>query len=136
MRYDSGGIPGGIAADFSNEAGIIIDLVQFDLGNVTDMPITITLSDGSNTAALMHLLTSPGAQSVLFNLNDFAGIGSVALNSIDSIEIFFDGQLAQDFRLDQISTISSLIPEPTSVAVWSVMAVAGGGVALRRRRRV
>lgn len=133
LLYDAGGIPGGLAADLSNEAGIVIDIVEFDHGGGLDMPISISISDGTNTATLVELLTSPGAQSVLFGINDFVGIGGVSLNSIDSISILFDAQLAQDFRVGQISTISSQVPEPGAIAVWGVVAIVAG-LAIRRRR--
>lgn len=133
LRYDSGGIPGGLAADLSNEAGILIDLIEFDHGGGVDMPISISISDGTNSATLVKMLTSPGAQSVLFGINDFVGVGGVSLNSVDSIEILFDAQLAQDFRVDRISTITSLVPEPGALAVWCVVAAAAGLVIVRRR---
>lgn len=131
LLYNAGG--GGLAADLSNEAGIVIDIVEFDHGGGVDMPISISISDGTNTATLVELLTSPGAQSVLFGINDFVGIGGVSLSSIDSINILFDAQLAQDFRVGQISTISSQVPEPGAIAVWGVVAIVAG-LAIRRRR--
>ncbi|MBX3414611.1 MAG: hypothetical protein KF708_18130 [Pirellulales bacterium] len=133
LLYNAGGIPGGLNANFSAETGITIDFLLFDHAGGVDLPVTVTLSDGSNVASLTQLLTSPGAQSVFFGFPGFAGIGGVDMSSIDSLNFFFDAQLAHDFRIDFIGTTSG-VPEPASFLVWGMAAVVGLFVSRRCRK--
>jgi hypothetical protein len=134
LFYNAGGGPGGLNANFSSETGITIDFLLFDHAGGVDMPVTVTVSDGTNLATLTNLLTSPGAQSVFFGFAGFAGIGGVDMSSVDSLNFFFDAQLAHDFRLDFIGTTTG-VPEPASLAVWGIASIVGLLVHRRRNRR-
>lgn len=123
---------GGLGANFSAETGITIDFLLFDHAGGVDLPVTVTVSDGTNLATLTQMLTAPGAQSVFFGFAGFAGIGSVNLSTIDSLNFFFDAQLAHDFRLDFIGTTSG-VPEPASIAIWGMAGLVG--VLIHRGRR-
>ena len=134
LLYNAGGGPGGLNANFSAETGLTIDFLLFDHAGGVDLPVTVTLSDGTNVASLTQLLTSPGAQSLFFGFPGFAGIGSVDMTSLDSLNFFFDAQLAHDFRIDFIGTTTN-VPEPASVLVWGLAAVVGLIASRRCRAR-
>lgn len=132
LFYNAGGGPGGLNANFSSETGITMDFLLFDHAGGVDMPVTVTISDGTNLATLTNLLTAPGAQTSFFGFAGFAGIGAVDLSSIDSLNFFFDAQLAHDFRLDFLGTTTG-VPEPASLLVWGMAGVVG--LIIHRRRR-
>jgi len=134
LFYNAAGGPGGLNANLSSETGITMDFLLFDHAGGLDLPVTVTISDGTNLATLTNLLTSPGAQTSFFGFAGFAGIGSVDLTSIDSLNFFFDAQTAHDFRLDFIGTTSG-VPEPASVLVWGMAGIVGLLVHRRTRRR-
>lgn len=133
LLYDAGGVVDGLNVDFSTETGITMDFLLFDHAGGVDMPVTVTIGDGTNVATLTHTLTSAGAQQLLFDFDDFAGIGSVDMTSIDFLNFFFDAQLAHDFRLDFLATTSN-VPEPASLLVWGMAGIVGLLVHRRYRR--
>jgi hypothetical protein len=116
LLYDGAG--GGLSADFSASSGIRIDFPLFDWAGGVDMPVSVSLDDGVNTIMLERTLTSPGMQSVFFPFADFSGIGGFNLSNIDSTEVTFDPQAAQDFHVDLIETFN--VPEPMSLALAGV----------------
>jgi len=124
LLYDGGG---SLNADFSGQSGIQLDFTMFDFAGGADMPITVTLSDGINSAAHTLSLTTFGAQSLVFDFAGFAGIGSVNLSSIQSIEFELDPAIGADFRISQIITV---VPAPGALALLGL-----GLLGARTRRR-
>ncbi|TVQ51061.1 MAG: hypothetical protein EA377_13360 [Phycisphaerales bacterium] len=127
LTYDAGGA--GLGIDLSNQIGLDIDFLSFDLGNGIPMPVTATVSDGMNSASLEISLTSAGAQVITFDFMDFSNIGSVDLSAIQSISFDFDAGNAADFRIDQIVT-TGVIPAPGALALLGIAGLLG----MRRRR--
>jgi hypothetical protein len=125
LRYDAQ--DGGLHVDLSGDKFLQIDFVYFDAANGYPMAVTATLDDSTNNASRVESLTVPGAQSLIFQFADFAGIGSVDLTDVYSIDIDFEPGTAADFRIRQIITD---VPEP-----GSLMLLAGGVIALVRRKR-
>lgn len=125
---------GGLNANLAGTSGIRLDFLEFDHANSLDMSVSVTLFDGNTSTALADALTTSGGQSLYFNFNDFPGINAFDLSNVQSLDILVDPQLAADFRLAGISTFNELVPEPTAVAVWGVVACVAG-LAFRRQRR-
>lgn len=126
LTYDGAG---SLNVDFSNEASIDMQFADFDFAFSAILPVTITLSDGTNSASLTHSLTHAGAASLSFAINQFTGVQAVDLTSISSIVVGLDAGVAADYRLTAITTVP--IPAPGSLALLTL----AGGAALRRRRR-
>ncbi len=121
----AGGV--GLGAYFGDQLGIAIHFADFDHAQGAPLPVTITLWDGLNTASLTLSLTSPGAQSHLFNFADFDNIGALGLAYVNGIEIAFDPAAGADFRID---SIASFVPAPGAVVVFGL-----AGLARSRKRR-
>ncbi len=117
---------GDFEADLTGDLFFQIDFLGFDLGSKSPMPVKVTLGDGATTTSLTQTLTTPGAQSVLFNYSEFDGIGAVDLASINAMLIEFDPGSGGDFRIGEIK---SAVPEPNTL----VLLLAGAGAILRRR---
>ena len=118
---------GAFEADLTADLFFQIDFLGFDLGAGMAMPVTVTLGDGASTASLTRKLTSPGAQSTLFNYAEFDGLDGIDLASIDAMLIEFDPGPGGDFRIGEIK---SAVPEPGTL----LLLLAGTGAVLRRRR--
>ena len=124
----SGGTPLGL--DFAFGSIVRINFLDFDRANNTDLPVTVTIVDGSGFSTFVtQTLTAPGSQNVDF---DFTGASGVNLNNIASVRVFFDAQLSHDFALDFIETV----PEPSTWAMIGTLGLAGVVVGVRRRRKL
>lgn len=119
LLYDGGG---SLNADLSSQGGIQVSFAMFDFAGSAPLPVTLHLFDGSNMAMHTLSLMAPGAQSLFFNFNNFAGVD---LTSIQSIQFDFDPAIGADFRISQIVAI----PAPAALALLSL------GIAAPRRRR-
>jgi MYXO-CTERM domain-containing protein len=123
LFYDGGGT---LSADFSQQTAIEVHFVLFDFANQNPLPITVSLSDGVNTATHTIALTSAGAQVATFLIADFINIGLIDLSSIASIMFEFDPGIAADFQLGAIVTV----PAPGAFALLGLAGIIGS----RRRR--
>ncbi len=112
----------GTVTDFSGLGGIEISFASFDFANAAPMPVTLILFDGTDAALHTLNLNAPGAQSLFFDFNNFAGVD---LTSIASIQFTIDPAIGADFRIAQIMAI----PAPAGLALLAL------GVAMPRRRR-
>lgn len=126
LLYDSQGA--GLNLDFSGEEQIVLPFLLFDSANNAPMPVTVSVTDGSGTtASLTRMLTTPGAQFVIFEFDQFTRGITFDFADVDAIEIEFDAAMATDFRVGAISTV---IPAPGALAVFGL-----GLLGARRRRR-
>ena len=131
LTYDAGAP----TVDLSGEAGVMFDVITFDFANGVPLPITVTLDDGTNTAFINASASAATPPGIPFEMEfaDFTNIGSVDLSAVQSIDFFFDAQVAHDFDIDSIRTFQ--IPEPTSIAIWAVLGMLSVAGAIRLRRR-
>src|SRR5690606_22093207 len=102
LIYDGGG---SLNADFSALSSIEFSFSMFDHAGGAPLPVTVHLFDGTNMAMHTLSLIAPGAQSLQFSFGDFAGIGSLDLSSIQSIQFDLDPGIGADFRITQITAI-------------------------------
>lgn len=124
MLYNGGG---SLDVDFSSQLGIQFDFAMFDYAGGEALPVMVSLSDGTNSATHQLSVNAPGPQSLMFDFDDFAGIGSLDLSSITSIQFDLDPEIGADFRIAQIATV---VPAPGALAVLGL-----GLMGSRRRRR-
>lgn len=132
LRYT--GFPSGLNADFSNELGVLIDFSDLGYfgraaGDGANMPVTVDIFDGTNSANLTETVLSEGAQSLFFEFNLFSGIGAMNMAAIDRITVFLNPGDDLDFKIDLIKTTT--IPAP---GVLALLGIAGLGSRRRRRR--
>jgi hypothetical protein len=122
MLYDGGG---SLNADFSTMNAIEFSFALFDHAGGQALPVTVHLSDGTNTASHTIALNAPGAQQLIFSFGDFAGIGLIDLSSLQSIQFDLDPAVGADFRISQVIAV----PGPAGIALLGI------GLAAPRRRR-
>lgn len=127
----NGGMAPAFVVDLSSESSFEIEFIYFDLANVDPLDISITITDslGESRTGLASLVGN-GAQTLSLPMVGFAEnmAGTTDLTDIRSINIFFDGALATDFRIDYIKTTT--VPAPGALAVLGM-----GILGVRRRRR-
>lgn len=119
---------GSLHADFSSELSIDMSFTEFDFAFGAPLPVTITLSDGTNSATLSKSLNASGPGNLSFAINDFSGIGGVDLTDVTSVTVALDPGVAADYRLTAITTTT--IPSPGALALLAMSGIAG-----RPRRR-
>ena len=119
--------PGDLNADFSADTFLRIRLTQYDFPTGEPMNIRVTFEDGADRPGRNQMVTTPGAQDVIFPFSifptglDFSDIQSIAVE-------FFPGQ-ATDFRVDDIVTN---VPEPTGLGL---LLCASAAFVIRRKTR-
>ena len=113
---------------------IMVNFASFDDGFNLGMDVTVTVSDGVNSADLTKNISgsSPGAFSLDFSLADFNNVGLVDLANLTLIDANFEAGQGQDFVL---LGINALVPEPASLVVWGTMLLVAGAFWHGRRKR-
>lgn len=108
------------------------------------LPVTVTLDDGSATASVTQTLMTQinsGDPAVTLSFTSAAFTANnplINLASINSVLFNFDPAEARDFRLGGEGIVVQQqvpIPEPTSLALWGIVAMTGGVCAYRRRKQ-
>lgn len=136
LRYDGAAVGSG---DLNlNLMGQAIN-VQFVLSDSSlPLPVTVTLNDGVNSAAVTLNLTNlinPGDPAVTLAFNPAAFTANnpaINLASINTVEIGFNPSVGRDFRLGgEGIIIRQEIPEPASIALWSLLGLGAVGYARR-----
>lgn len=129
----------GSPEDFSGE--LSFDIQVNSTGNTpppTLIQIQVTLTDSSNQSAMESVFVDgPGIFPIL--LSAFTGANNLLdLVNISQIDVTILGTSAngEDISIDQITTtpLQTVVPEPSSVAIWGAL-TALGFVAARRRRK-
>lgn len=122
---------GGPAINLTGHGGIELQLMSFDFAYSTPMSIQVALFDGANAAVGTSTVSTAGSFPVDFPFATFSGIGALSLATVQSITVFFDAQVAHDFNVGPIVAYQQVIPEPASVAVWTLVGMVGLVVARR-----
>lgn len=95
--------------------GVAIDVAMYDPGpSGNDLGVTVTLSDGVNTATGSGQISGTG--ELIIPASAFAGLAGLDLSDIENIEVIFTLDSAQDFV---INSIVALVPEPVTILLWS-----------------
>lgn len=120
----------GMNADVTSQVYVNVAMNVDHLGSVVPSVMSVTLSDGTNTATVSkswsELTTSGVMADYKFDLSDFlAASASLDLASIQSLQLDFLGDVACDLSIDSIT-----IPEPATIALLGL-----GAVALIRRKK-
>jgi hypothetical protein len=126
LTYDATPASTGLNLNASMLDAMMIDFSIYSPFMVTTMPVTMTLDDGNTSTSVSKSLTASGAQTLSFDTDSFAGLGSMGM--INSISIEFLAPVGADFRVDQIY---AMIPAPGALAMFALAGLCG----TRRRRR-
>jgi hypothetical protein len=120
-----------ITSDLDGESVFVVSFSDFDLGSATALDVSATLTDGLGSETITHSLGAAEDAANVFDVTfDFGG-GAINFADIQSIEFdFVPNGGAVDFTLSQITTA---VPEPASLAAWTLLGLIGFGV--RRRLR-
>ena len=121
---DGSGLSGLDITDGGSNVFLFLDIVFDDLGG----EILVTLEDNSATSFSLSKSLTPGPELVAFKLSDFIGVDLAALESI-SVDVI--GVEAGDYAID---SIYAGVPEPSTIAIWSLFGV-GMAVYVRRQRK-
>lgn len=94
----------------------------------------LTVKDGGS--GVSTFTTNLGAiLSSTIEISKFSSfIGTADFTDVESIEMELSGPLAQDATFHLLET-GTTVPEPASLAIWSLIAMAVGGVQVLRRRK-
>ena len=141
LSYNAGGL--GLSLDLLDPHGtgssaldpgaaFIIEVVSSDLGGV---PIFVQLTDGSGGTGVQGAVAAGGG-AVSIPLQDFLPID---FSDIDQIDVSFDPPDEFDITVDYLAfdwpDPRPIIPEPTSLAVWSLLGLTLSSARWRRRTR-
>ncbi|MFI0607601.1 MAG: SdrD B-like domain-containing protein [Anaerolineae bacterium] len=116
LRYDRNGL--GLNQDFSMVDRISIFYLFDDSGIAASTPVTMRLSDGTDTATLTLNVAGNNVPFFAdFVFSSFTGIGAVDLTQIQSIEVDFLTASAQDLIIDAIRPCLGPIPGATATPI-------------------
>lgn len=113
------------SADLSGFLGVAIDVESYQSGG-DDLGVSVTLSDGVNTATGTGDITGTG--ELIIPASAFVGLAGLDLSDIENIEVVFALGQGHDFV---INSIVALVPEPVTVLLWS-FGVAGFAIFWKR----
>ncbi len=103
------------SANLTGFLGVAIDVAVYDPGpSGNDLGVSVTLSDGVNTAIGTGQISGTG--ELIIPASAFVGLAGLDLSDIENIEVIFTLDSAQDFV---INSIVALVPEPVTILLWS-----------------
>ena len=121
--FDFGGLGGVDLTDAGSNKQILVDFTSADHG--AELSVELRDTDGNFFIGQIELTEDPGL--VGFKLSDFTGVDTT---SIDAIAVVVHGDPEGDYVID---AIYAAIPEPSTIMIWSLMAV-GMAFYVRRNR--
>lgn len=124
-----------LGSDLGFVDDILLDFLNFDLASSLSMPVTVTVSDGVNSASgVVTLMSSFNVLTTfVLDLDTLPGIGLVNRNNLASVLFEFEPGVGADFTLAGLRT---QVPEPSSFVFGAVAVMAAGGFGWRRRRQL
>ena len=130
LLYNGGGA--GLGALLAMTQAISVSLVAFNHGS-NPSTLSVTINDGSLSQTVSVALTASTLAPQLLTF-DFTGLG-LNFNNIASLLLTLDSNNAAgaDIVLQELIARMTPVPEPASVALWSMLAV-GSAWYLRRSR--
>ena len=126
----------GATQNFTGATAFSLDFSSLD--HAAQVSITVTDANGSTETA-SNSFAGPGSDtfaigSLAFTSN--GGEGSFNWGSVTQFAAEIDGQQDLNYTLGFINvTDPAVVPEPSSLAIWVVMVVIGGGVGFGRTWR-
>lgn len=113
------------SANLSGFLGVALDVDSYQTGG-DDLGVSVTLSDGVNTATGTGDITGTG--ELIIPASAFVGLAGLDLSDIENIEVVFALGQGHDFV---INSIVALVPEPVTVLLWS-FGIAGFAIFWKR----
>ena len=131
LLYNGGGA--GLGALLAMTQAIELTVTSFNLGAAPTV-VSVTIKDGANTFTSSVTLTASTSMPTSYTF-DFTGSG-LDFNNITSLLLSLGGgaTFGADITLERLIARMTPVPEPTSIAVWSVLGGLGV-VCVRRLRR-
>jgi len=127
LTYDAGGA--GLNLDLSSFTIISMDAwfehVAFD----KDTVVTLTLSDGTNTASVTKTWDVEQCDldlTLYFSLSGFAGVDK---SNIQSLTVYIESDWYGEYAIDNIQVSDHDVPEPATIAIFLL-----GGLAIRLKK--
>ena len=130
---------GGATQNFTGATAFSLDFSSLD--HAAQVSITVTDANGSTETA-SNSFAGPGIDTFAIGSLAFtsasgtAAEGSFNWGSVTQFAAEIDGQQDLNYTLGFINaTDPAVVPEPSSLAIWVVMVVIGGGVGFGRTWR-
>jgi hypothetical protein len=125
-----------LSYSFASESFVAGDQLQisvtgFNAGNSGTPSVVVSATDGSAVTDSLPLQLFSGNGVLFFDLGSLTN----DITDIVNFNIQFNTQDGVDFTLDEGIIVTSSVPEPVSIALWSVLGLAVAAFAWRRSKR-
>lgn len=121
-------------AGASNKFDLEVLFADNNLG--VQISVTETAGAGGSTATYSQNLGAIASSTFVgIPFASFTNFANVDFSQINSISLMLSGPASQDAIVRLVQTTGSGVPEPASIALWSVLGLAVAGFAYRFRKR-
>jgi hypothetical protein len=131
----NGGTPTSTGQNFTGLTGFTIDFNSIDhIG----APITMTIEDtsGKTETESSATTTFTGPGNLIIPLSAFSTAAGFNYGAVSQVTLSIDGSIQDlNYRIDFISANTPTVPEPSSLAIWTLMAGIGGLGLVRASRK-